>query len=135
VNHTKFKYLHSMGGVFRLNNNTWSDWVGSISDDRNLVCYKWEAVPISDLFILDSRLANKTRVVREALDLYLNKPACTHLEVSNSTPMGAISRLAPVYGCLSKVQGQVWLVDGPDSEDKCMLSWALLKGANKQSVG
>ena len=74
-------------------------------------------------------------VMNDALKVYLNKPACNHINFTKDRPDNVIMKIADGYLCQDTVQGSWWLVDGPDDYNMCLLSWAYIEGANKQTLG
>ena len=75
--------VRPFGGLYDEDDENWRQWSQSILKDKtNLVCTNMEVVKLTDLFDEDHRLVAKKQVVEKALDIYLNKPACNHIEYS-----------------------------------------------------
>ena len=98
----------------------------NLTHNQNLVCSNWEAAPITDLLDLDHRTSDKIDNMKKAMALYLNKPACNHIEFSNNKPKMALLKISDFYKCTEEIQESVWLVAGPNRDDKCLVSWASL---------
>ena len=99
------------------------------------MCASYEAVPLTDLLDLDHRTLAKKENMKKAMALYLNKPGCNHILLSQMEPKMAIMNISDVYKCQKVKQGTWWLVAGADVDNKCLVSWAFLKGTGNKVVG
>lgn len=122
------KYFGGMYPEF-VDSGNWNMWASSIMNRQNLICAKWEATPITELFDYDHRVLPKKENITRALDIFLSRPMCQHIEFSAGRPMNTIMKISDVFKCSSDYQGSWWLVEGPDrNTDECLVSWVFMRG-------
>jgi hypothetical protein len=44
-------------------------------------------------------------------------------------------KISEVHDCRKEVKGAWWLVAGSDENDKCLVSWAYLRGSSQKAIG
>ena len=124
--------IKSFGGIYPelTDSGNWNMWASSILRERqNLICAKWEAAPITDLFDYDHRVLPRKENITRALDIFLSRPMCQHIEIKPLRPANAILKISDVYNCFNEIQGAWWLVEGPDPiKNECLVSWAFMRG-------
>ncbi len=60
------------------------------------------------------------------MKVVLSRPECNHIAYHRDKPDKAIMKIMDSYRCSPEPQGGWWLLEGPDKDNSCLLSWVLM---------